>query len=78
VGFIARKFLGEASVDDLKELDDLQKQHPEITEYVRIISVWWNRTGEFGKDIAEEQNLFITNRNTRIKIKSGTFSKKRT
>jgi len=50
---IARKLAGEASQDNLTELNELIARHPEIQDYFDIISEWWEVTERMGKEDAD-------------------------
>lgn len=60
---IARKLSGEASQDNLTELQELTYRFPEIQSYLDIITNWWEVTERIGKENAD---LMIKELMTRI------------
>jgi hypothetical protein len=49
---IAHKLSGEASEQEIRQLQNLQRRHPEISYYMEMLSVWWNMSERFGKEEA--------------------------
>jgi len=51
---IARKLAGEASQDEVSELERLRKENHHINYYIQILSAWWILAERDGKDEAEQ------------------------
>ena len=51
---IARTLAGEASQDEVNELEKLRKENHHINYYIEIVSAWWNLAEREGKDEAEQ------------------------
>jgi len=51
---IARKLAGEASHDEVSELERLRKENHHINYYIQILSAWWILAERDGKDEAEQ------------------------
>src|SRR5215467_6068263 len=51
---IARKLAGEASKDEVNELEELQRENHHVNYYVRILSAWGHLAEREGKDEAEQ------------------------
>src|SRR5690349_10603687 len=49
---IARKLAGEASQDEVTELERLRRENPHINYYIDILSAWWQLAERQGKDEA--------------------------
>ena len=50
LALVAKKLANEASEEEIKELDELLRQHPDIHYRVKLIAEWWLSNNEQGAE----------------------------
>jgi len=76
---IARKLAGEASKDEVNELEKLRRENHHVNYYFEILSAWWNLAEQKGKDEAEHafekvlKKLESNDENRNRKIRTNTL-----